>query len=312
MPKQIRAFGLTEFTMMNNSRFKIQNPAALISGVIIVALVLLAIFAPFFQWLTDIDPNTQNVLLRYQPLFSEGHWLGTDELGRDVFMRLLFGARVSLGVGVLVAIVSASVGLIVGSLAGYYGGWIDALLMRLTDALLSLPLMPILILVAAVDLHKIFPLNYGLQNYAAQTENILKLVFILCLFSWMTAARLVRGSVLSLKEREFILAAKTIGASDFTIISQHLMPNVIGPLLVAVTLGVGESILFESALSFLGLGIQPPTPSWGNMLSNAQELIYQSPSLAIIPGLLILITTVSFNYLGDGIQSAVDPKSLRR
>jgi peptide/nickel transport system permease protein len=241
--------------------------------------------------------------------FDAFHIFGTDELGRDVFMRLVYGTQVSMGVGVLVAIVSALIGLIIGSLAGYYGGITDTILMRTTDALLSLPLLPVLVVLAAIDLNKV-PFIGAITKLG--NESIIKLVFILCLFSWMVVARLVRGSILTLREREFILASKTLGATDSTIIIRHMFPNVIAPLLVSVTLGVGESILFEAALSFLGLGIQPPTPSWGNMLFNALELIYKAPFLAIIPGLLILLVVVSFNFLGDGLQDAIDPKSVKR
>jgi peptide/nickel transport system permease protein len=241
--------------------------------------------------------------------FETLHVLGTDELGRDVLMRIIYGTQVSMGVGILVALASALIGLIIGALAGFYGGWIDTLLMRVTDALLSLPLMPVLIVVAAIDLQK---LPFAKSVISSGNESIIKLVFILCLFSWMTVARLVRGSILSLREREFVLAAKTLGAKDRTIMIRHMFPNVIAPLLVSVTLGVGESILFEAALSYLGLGIQPPTPSWGNMLFNAQELIYQAPYLAIIPGVLIFMVVISFNFVGDGLQDAIDPKSIRR
>lgn len=241
--------------------------------------------------------------------FETTHILGTDELGRDVLIRLVYGARVSMGVGLMVALFSGFVGLLIGSLAGFYGGWVDTALMRVTDALLSLPIMPFLIVIAAIDLNKIpaFQSVVGSQN-----ESIVKMVVILLLFSWMTIALLVRGSILSLREREFILAAKTLGARDSTIIFRHMFPNVIAPMLVSVTLGVGNAILFESALSFLGLGIQPPTPSWGNMLFNAQELISEAPFLAFIPGILILLTVMSFNYLGDGLQDAIDPKAIRR
>lgn len=181
--------------------------------------------------------------------------------------------------------------------------------MRLTDSLLSLPLVPVLIVVAAVDLQKI-PWLYNLIGGA--NESIFKMVIILCMFSWMTVALLVRGAILSLKEREFILAAKTLGANDRTIIFKHMFPNVMAPMLVSISLGVGESILFEAALSFLGLGIMPPTPSWGNMLNNAQEVIYKNVWLAVLPGILILLTTMSFNFFGDGLQDAMDPKSRRR
>lgn len=241
--------------------------------------------------------------------FETYHLFGTDELGRDVFIRLVYGTRVSMGVGILVALAAAMIGLLMGSIAGYYGGWVDNLLMRFTDTLLSLPTMPILIVVSAISVDKV----PGLRAIISESnENIMKLVVILVLFSWMTVGRLVRAEVLSLREREFVLAAKTLGGRDGTILFKHLFPNVIAPLLVSVTLGIGESIQFEAALSFLGLGIQQPTPSWGNMLFNAQELITEAPFLAIIPGILILIVTISFNYLGDGLQDAINPKSIRR
>ncbi|MEK6628452.1 MAG: ABC transporter permease [Bdellovibrionota bacterium] len=257
----------------------------------------------------DVNNKIKSDLRGIAKKFETFHVFGTDELGRDVLMRLIYGTRVSMGVGILVALSSALIGLLIGAIAGYYGGFIDSLLMRVTDALLSLPTIPVLIVVAAIDLQKLPFVNSIISTGG---ESILKLVFILCLFSWMPISRLVRGSILTLREREFILASKTLGASDFTIITRHMFPNVIAPLLVSVTLGVGESILFEAALSFLGLGIQPPTPSWGNMLFNAQELIYQAPFLAILPGLLILFVTISFNYVGDGLQDAIDPKTIRR
>lgn len=241
--------------------------------------------------------------------FSTYHLFGTDEVGRDVLIRLIYGARVSIGVGIMVAVSSALIGLLIGGIAGFYGGKIDMALMRVTDALLSLPTIPILIVFSAVDLSKL-PMIKQMMN--PSYESIIKMFVIMCLFSWMTVARLVRGSILSLREREFVLAAKTLGATDATIIVRHMFPNVIAPMLVAITLGVGSSIIYESALSFLGLGIMPPTPSWGNMLNNAQEVIYKNVWLTVLPGLMIFITTVSFNFVGDGLQDAVDPKSIRR
>jgi peptide/nickel transport system permease protein len=244
--------------------------------------------------------------------FRGFHLLGTDELGRDVFIRLVYGTRVSITVGLLVALISGLIGLVVGSLAGYYGGRLDAFLMRFTDALLSLPILVVLIVVSAIDLGKLLggtPFAFIVDH---EYESVIKMVIILCAFSWMQAARLVRGSILSIKEQEFILAARVLGAKDRSIIFSHIVPNVIAPLLVAVTLGIGNAILFEAALSFLGLGIQPPTPSWGNMLHNAQEMVQHAPMLAILPGLLILFTVISFNYIGDGVRDAVDPRAIRR
>ncbi|MEZ4742137.1 MAG: ABC transporter permease [Bdellovibrionota bacterium] len=273
-----------------------------------------------FEIILSEDKSAQNRLweLKSQDIseleslcsrFTSFHLLGTDELGRDVLMRLVFGTRVSIAFGIMVALASAFLGLLIGSLAGYYGGWIDSLLSRFIDALLSLPSIPLMIIFAAVDISKI-PFVGGMLE--GENQSVLKLSIVIALFSWMTVARLVRGSILSIKEREFILAAKTLGARDVSIILSHIVPNVISPLLVAVTLNVGNSILSEAALSFLGLGIQPPTPSWGNMLFNAQELIFEAPLLAILPGLLILLTVISFNFVGDGLQNAIDPKSIRR
>lgn len=261
------------------------------------------------QVLAALKNPYKSDLLGFIDQFETFHFFGTDDLGRDVLMRLIYGTRVSMGFGVMVALVSAMIGLLIGALAGYYGGILDSILMRTTDALLSLPHIPFLIVLAAIDLTKI---ELFKNVVTASNQSILKLVIILCLFSWMTVARLVRGSILSIREREFVLASKTLGATDFTIITRHMFPNVLAPMLVSITLGVGESILYEAALSFLGLGIMPPTPSWGNMLNNAQQFVSQAPTLAIMPGLLILFTVVSFNFVGDGLQDAIDPKSIRR
>lgn len=286
----------------------IEHRMAVASVYVILFFVFVALFADVIAWAMGVEPLEQDILTRFAP-WSSGHLLGTDEAGRDVFMRLVFGTRISLIVAFVSAISSAVIGIIVGSLAGYFGGRWDTILMRVTDSLLALPTLPILIILAAVDFGKLPLLSTLLQG---EDSSIFKMILILMLFSWMVEARLVRGSILSLKQREFVLASRTIGMSHLRIIWSEILPNVLSPVTVAVTLNVGSAILYEAALSFLGLGIQPPTPSWGNMLNNAREIIYSAPSLAVIPGLLILVVVMAFNFLGDGLQDALDPKAIRR
>ena len=190
--------------------------------------------------------------------------------------------------------------------SGYYGGWIDTALMRLTDGVIALPLLPLLIILAAVDLGKV-PWLEGLAD--DPSSSLYRIVLIITLVGWTTVARLVRGAALTLREREYVLAARSMGAGAFRIMAVHILPNVMSPIIVATTLSVGNIILFESVLSFLGLGIQPPIASWGNMLNNAQELIYEAPALAFYPGMAIFLTVIAFNFLGDGLQDALDPKA---
>jgi peptide/nickel transport system permease protein len=284
-----------------------EHRMAVLSLYVIGFFLIVALGADVIAQVLGLDPDAQDILNRYGSWSAE-HWLGTDEVGRDVFIRLVYGTRISLMVAFVVAIASTIIGIAIGAFAGYYGGVIDALLMRLTDSLLALPTIPILIIVASIDPARV-PF---LSELSTENVSIVKMIFVLMIFSWMVQARLVRGEILAIKEQEYILAAQTSGMSSLGIIIKELLPNVITPVIVSVTLGVGSSILFEAALSFLGLGIQPPTPSWGNMLNNAQEIVYSSPLLAVIPGLLILVITMSFNFLGDGLQDALDPKAIRR
>lgn len=310
---------VTRFVEADAERARIINEEIISKGFVQSVRPEDAIYDLFNKELPDIKANIKELtspgaglLVDMSNSLESYHLFGTDELGRDVFMRLVYGTRVSIGVGIMVALASAMIGLLIGALAGFYGGWIDILLMRLTDSLISLPQLPILIVVSAISIEKLVDLLPFLGLFmSASNQSIVKLVFVLVIFSWMTVARLVRASVLSLKEREFVLAARTLGSTDSRLIIRHLFPNVVAPLLVSVTLGVGSSIQAEAALSFLGLGIQQPTPSWGNMLFNALEIMQESPALVVIPGLLILATTISFNYLGDGLQDAIDPKALK-
>jgi peptide/nickel transport system permease protein len=239
---------------------------------------------------------------------SAKHPLGLDSLGRDVLIRLLEGGQISLTVAVTAAIAAAVIGTTVGLAAGYSGGWLDALLMRLVDSVIALPLLPLLIVMAAID-----PAKLGFGTTAAEgSMGLVRIVVIVALVGWTTPARLVRGATLVARAQGYVLAARALGVSPIAIAYRHILPNVSGPLVVATTLAMGHVILFESALSFLGLGIQPPMASWGNMLTGAQELIWQAPMLAVYPGLAIFLTVVSVNFIGDALQDALATRATER
>ncbi|MEQ8387529.1 MAG: ABC transporter permease [Alphaproteobacteria bacterium] len=285
-------------------RFR-RHKLALASLAVLVVLSALAALAPVLEVLMGLDVARVDLYARLEGP-SLAHPLGTDELGRDVFVRLLYGGQISLVVGLVAALAAAVLGTVIGLWAGYYGGRVDAFLMRLTDGVIALPLLPLLIVLAAIDLTKL-----GLTEEFAQSPaaGIYRLVVIISLVGWTTVARLVRAAALSLREREFVLAARIQGASDLRLMFRHILPNVASPIIVATTLSIGNVILFESILSFLGLGIQPPLASWGNMLTSAQDLIWSAPPLAVYPGLFIFVTVIAFNFLGDGLQDALDPRS---
>jgi peptide/nickel transport system permease protein len=221
---------------------------------------------------------------------SLDHWMGTDDLGRDLFTRILYGGRVSILIGVLSAVIGTLLGSTVGSVAGFYGGRLDNVLMRTTDVAYAIPTLPLLIVLA---------------SYTAATGGSMAL--IIGLLSWMTTARVVRGEVLSIKEMAYVEAARSLGATDWRILFQHILPNAVGPIVVGATLAVGNAIIVESSLSFLGLGVQPPTPTWGNMLMDAQATMVTKPWLTIFPGMAILLVVLAVNFIGDGLQDALDP-----
>jgi peptide/nickel transport system permease protein len=288
------------------SRF-LQHRAAVASLALLVLFALACYSAGLIAAARGLDPNAIELGNIFGPP-SAVHWLGTDDLGRDVFIRLLYGGQVSLTVGLITALIAAVIGTSVGLLAGYYGGRFDQLLMRMTDAIIALPILPLLIIMAAVDLSKV-----GVPPSITQSESasLYRIVVIIALFGWTTVARLVRGATLSVRQRDYVRAAQALGASNRRIMLVHILPNVASPILVATTLSVGNIVLAESVLSFLGLGIQPPLPSWGNMLTNAQDLIWSAPWLTVYPGLAIFATVIAFNFLGDGLQDALNPRSVK-
>ena len=274
-------------------RFR-RHPGAIAGSIIFVVLLLLVVLAP----LSPYDPEVSNMAVRYQPP-SWQHPMGTDALGRDLLTRVLYGGRISVLVGLLVVGISISIGVPIGALAGYYGGRLDAILMRVTDTFLTLPTLLVLILLSAILREVEIPLF--------ERNSVLTIGLVIGILSWMIFARLVRARFLTLREMDFVAATRALGGSDLRIILRHILPNSIGPIIVEATLEMGYAIIEESGLSFLGFGIQPPTPSWGNLLSNAQENFTKYPWQAIFPGLMIFLAIISVNYIGDGLRDAFDP-----
>ena len=347
------------------NRFK-KHRLALYSLSILIFLIMLSSFAFFIEKFLGIS-HTEASLEMANLKAAYPHLLGTNELGQDVFLRLIFGGQISLGVGIIAAMTSAVIGSIIGLLAGYFGDYIDSILMRFTDAMLSVPILPLMIVFAALDLNLLMKTSFSLSSmfiillvfmsiylffrfisekkasflnilkdsllisgffiigYIILTKffpwsslskgnfaSVTKLIFIIVFFGWMSVARLARAAALQLKNMDFVIAAKALGSSNKRIIIFHILPNALAPIIVAATLEVGGNILYEAALSFLGLGIQPPVSSWGNMLNNAVDYIKSNPSLAFWPGLFILVTVACFNFLGDGLRDALDPHQVMK
>ncbi len=265
----------------------IKNRLALSGLIIVTALFMIAVFAPVISPHNYKNIDVKNILA--PP--SAAHFFGTDDLGRDVFSRMIWGARISLVVGFVSVGISTIIGITLGALAGYYGRYIDMVIMRFVDIMLCIPgFFLILAVIAFVG------------------PNIFNIMLIIGLTSWMGVARLVRAEFLSLKEREFVLGARASGASDLRIIFIHILPNALAPVFISAVLGVAAAVLLESSLSFLGLGVQPPTPSWGNILTDGKANIEIAWWLSFFPGLAILITVLGYNLLGEGLQDALDPK----
>ncbi len=269
----------------------VKHRMAVAGAITLILLILMSFVGPLLSPYTfdGIDLPNSN-----QQWPSVAHWLGTDELGRDIFTRLMHAGRISLSVGLSVAFLGVVIGTIVGGLAGYFGKWVDMAGMRVTDVFLSIPILMLLMV---------------MMKFLG--KDLAVIVLILGATSWMGVARLVRGEFLSLRNQEFIEASHAQGASSVWIMIRHMLPNALAPIFVAATLGVADAIMLESALSFLGFGIQPPTPSWGNMLTDAQQYMISTPWLAFYPGLLIFLTVASINFVGDGLRDALDPKLKR-
>ncbi|MFJ5445243.1 ABC transporter permease [Methylobacillus methanolivorans] len=266
----------------------LSNPLALAGFIIITSIFLLALLAPL---ISPYDPDAIDVkAILLSP--SSSHWMGTDALGRDVFSRMLFGARISLLVGLVAVGIATFIGIILGAIAGYYRGWVDVVIMRTVDVMLSIPTFFLILAVIAF-----------------LTPSIWNIMIIIGLTSWMGVTRLVRAEFLSLRNREFVMASETLGASDNRLIFKHLLPNSMTPVIVSSVLGVASAVLIESGLSFLGLGVQAPQASWGNILTDGKEYIQFAWWLSLFPGLAILITVLGYNLFGEGLRDVYDPRS---
>lgn len=281
-------------------RFR-HDKLAMLGGLVLIVLLLMSLCAPLLsRYVTRFTPEDIELGAPLKPPgYRHGpgqpvHWLGTDDLGRDVLTRAIYGGRVSLYVSFLTVLISLTVGTVTGAVAGYYGGIVDMLLMRLVDIVLSVPGLFLLILISVV-------FHPGVTGLAV----------VIASLNWTTASRLVRGEFLALKARDFVDAARVVGAKNGRIIFKHILPNATSPIIVSASLAVGGVILTEAALSFLGMGVTPPTPSWGNMLTKAQEYLYSAPYLILIPGFFIFITVLSGNLMGNGLRDALDPKMSR-
>jgi peptide/nickel transport system permease protein len=270
------------------------NRLTIIGIAIVIVLVVIALFAPL---IAQYDVGATDIGLRYLPP-SAAHWFGTDSTGRDIFSRVVFGARISLKVGIIVVVVSAFVGTIIGAIAGYYGGWLDRLISGYVfNVFLAFP--GLLLAIAMVAF-----LGAGLN----------KLIFALCIIGWVGYARLIRGQVLKVREYDFVQAARALGASDMRILFRHILPNSIQPLIVQASLGMAGAVLSEASLSFLGLGVPPPAPSWGVMIEEARDLstLQAAPHALIFPGIAIALTVLAFNFIGDGLREYLDPRQRAR
>ena len=284
MPRHTSMEQSRSFWRMVAERFR-RNRFAMGGGMLVLLLFLVAVLAPI---LAPYDPGHIDTNILLQPP-SAAHWLGTDELGRDVLSRMIYGSRISLMVGFVAVGLATFIGVIVGAVSGYYGGWVDEVMMRFVDVMLTFPSFFLILAVIAM-----------------LEPSIVNVMIVIGITGWMGVARLVRAEFLSLRKRDFVAAAQSIGQSDFAIIFRHILPNAMAPVLVSATLGIAGAILTESALSFLGIGVQPPTPSWGSILTEGKNYIEFAWWLSVFPGVSILFTVLGYNLLGEGLRDALD------
>ncbi len=302
-------------------RHKLAVISLALIAVIFVISLLAPILAPFSRDAVDISSKIRPAPPGTYDLQGRLHILGVDHLGRDLFTRLLYAARVSLSIAFLVVIISETFGAFLGAIAGYFGGVVDMVISRVIEFMLTIPTLPILLIISAILLRRdvVIPLPAFVNRFLSalllaperEAQKVVVLVLILVIFGWLGAARLMRGMALSLSKQDFVEALRAAGASHGRIILRHIIPNGIAPILVNASLSLGGVIVTESALSFLGLGVQDPTPTWGNMLATSQSFMFQNPWLPLVPGIPLVIVSIGFNFIGDGLRDALDPRLKR-
>ncbi|MCX7851848.1 MAG: ABC transporter permease [Caldilineales bacterium] len=292
----------------------------LITFIFIISL-LAPVLAPFERDAIDLTAPSRPAPPGTVTQDGRVHYMGIDHLGRDLFTRVLYAARVSLSIAILVVLISETFGALLGALAGYYGGIVDTIISRIIEFMLTIPTLPILLIISAILLRRdvVLPLPGFLERLLSalllapprEVQKVVVLVLVLVIFGWLGAARLMRGMALSLSKQDFVEALRAVGASDARIIFRHIIPNGLAPILVNASLSLGGVIVLESALSFLGLGVQDPTPTWGNMLSTSQSYMFQHPWLPLVPGVFLVTVSIGFNFIGDGLRDALDPRLKR-
>lgn len=299
----------------------VKHRLAMASLIMMTLIFVLALLAPY---ITTFEVSELNVNDYFRPFgyvdepTGRVHLLGTDNIGRDYFTRLLYAGRISLSVALFSVFISELIGIVVGAVSGYYGGWVDSVLMRFVEFMLTIPTLPLLLIISSMLLRNedLIPIPEGLLRVVGEimllgpkdARSAVLIVIVLAGFGWLSAAQLMRGTVLSLREQTFVEASRSLGSSDIWIIFKHMIPNAMAPIIVDASLGLAGFVVAEAALAFLGFGIQDPIPTWGNMLSATQAYMFDKPWLPLVPGLPIFICSLAFNYIGDGLRDALDPR----
>lgn len=303
LSSELQALGKSPF-QRTMGRF-LRHRMAIFGSFLLLSILVFVIFGTLLH--SEAYANYNDPTLRLQAPSAE-HWFGTDTVGRDIFARTIYGGQISLLIGIISIAVSIGIGTFFGVLSGYFGGWIDAIITKITEAMLTIPTLLLLLMMSKFFSQRVPNIEFFGRTLSG---SVIVIIIIIGMTSWMSLARIVRGQVLSLKENEYIFAARALGASQWWVISQHILPNIVSSVIVFATLGTASAILSEAYVSFLGLGVMPPTATWGNMLNSANDYLEQAPWLWFFPGLLIVFTLLGINFLGDGLRDALDPRMER-